>query len=196
MLKYKELYDYIVSVLYELKRKGQTGFFSLSEIVDNLNYPATPSDIYDIGKYLEAEGYAKANFNLGDAYVEITPQGIVYIENKEESFLPTFEEFLQKKAKHAEIGKVASKLSDKSLVKSRKPIVEKISNIVQYLNSHAVYRNSDFHKDAKILKLEIEKINPDKEVVIMKLINLEQLSTIKQQTNEVRDFIDYYISRH
>lgn len=196
MLKYKDLYDYIIGVLYSLKRKNQTGFFSLREIVENLDYPSTPNEIFEIGKYLEAEGYVKADFRLGDVFIEITPQGIVYIENKEETFLPTFEEFIKQKNEQAQVDKIASKLSTKSIHESKKPIIDKINAIIKYLGSVKALKNSDLHIDAKILKLEIEKENPDKEVISIKIMNLENLTGLRQQASELKEYFTYFVNRH
>jgi hypothetical protein len=196
MLKYKDLYDYIIGVLYSLKRKNQTGFFSLREIVENLDYPSTPNEIFEIGKYLEAEGYVKADFRLGDIFIEITPQGIVYIENKEETFLPTFEEFIKQKNEPAQVDKIASKLSSKSIHDSKKPIIDKINAIIKYLGSVKALKNSDLHIDAKILKLEIEKENSDKEVISIKIMNLENLTGLRQQASELKEYFTYFVNRH
>lgn len=195
MLKYKDLYDYIIGVLYSLKLKKQTGFFSLREIVENLDYPSTPNEIFEIGKYLEAEGYVKADFRLGDVFIEITPQGIVYIENKEETFLPTFEEFIKQKNEQAQVDKIASKLSTKSMHESKRPILEKINAIIKYLGSVKALKNSDLHIDAKILKLEIEKENPDKEIISIKIMNLETLTGLRQQANELKEYFMYFVNR-
>jgi len=196
MLKYKDLYDYIIGVLYVLKRNSQTGFFSLREIVENLDYPSTPNEIFEIGKYLEAEGYVKADFRLGDVFIEITPQGIVYIENKEETFLPTLEVYFKQKNEQAQVDKVASKLSTTSIHDSKKPIIEKINVIIKYLSSVKALKNSDLHIDAKILKLEIEKENPDKEVITIKIMNLETLTGLRQQANELNEYFSYFVNRH
>jgi hypothetical protein len=194
MLKYKDLYDYIIGVLYSLKRKSQTGFFSLREIVENLGYPTTPNEIFEIGKYLEAEGYVKADFRLGDVFIEITPYGIIYIENKEENFLPTFEEFVNQKSEQTQVDKVASKLSIKSIHDSKKPIIDKINGIIKYLASVKALKNSDLHIDAKILKLEIEKENPDKEIITIKIMNLETLNGLRQEANELKEYFSYFMN--
>lgn len=196
MLKYKDLYDYIIGVLYSLKRKGQTGFFSLREIVENLNYPSTPNEIFEIGKYLEAEGYIKGDFRLGDVFIEITPHGIVYIENKEDNFLPTFEQYISSKNDQAHVDKVASKLSTQSIHDSKRPIIEKINGIIKYLASIKALKNSDLHIDAKILKQEIEKDNPDKEVITIKISNLETLAGLRQEANELKEYFLYFMNRH
>ncbi len=194
MLRYKELYDYIVGVLYSLKLKHQTGFFSLGEIIETLGYPVTPHEIFDIGKYLEAEGYVKADFRLGNVFVEITPHGIVYIEDKEENFLPTFEQYIEKNKNKAQIDKVVSKLSKDSISASKKPILDRITKIIKYLGSIKAFKNSDLHIDAKILKSEIEKESPDKEVITIKITNLEQVTGLQQQANELKEYFRYFLT--
>lgn len=196
MLKYKDLYDYVIGVLYSLKRKNNTGFFSLREIIENLAYPSTPNEIYEIGKYLEAEGYIKADYRLGDVFIEITPQGIVYIESKEENFLPTFEQYVIEKSNQDHVDKIASKLSNKSITDSKKPIIEKINLIIKYLSSIKALKNSDLHIDAKILKLEIEKERPDREIISIKIMNLEQLTGLRQQANDLKEYFAYFMNNH
>jgi hypothetical protein len=195
MLKYKDLYDYIIGVLYSLKLKKQTGFFSLREIVENLDYPSTPNEIFEIGKYLEAEGYVKADFRLGDVFIEITPQGIVYIENKDDTFMLTVEEFLKEINDQDQVDKIASKLSTKSIHDSKKPIIEKINGIIKYLGSVKALKNSDLHMDAKILKLEIEKENPDNEVISIKIMNLETLTGLRQKASELKEYFTFFVNR-
>lgn len=195
MLKYKDLYDYVIGVLYSLKRKNETGFFSLREIIANLDYPSTPNEIFEIGKYLEAEGYVKSDFRLGDVFIEITPQGIIYIEEKDANFLPTFEQYLKQRNDQAHVDKVASRLSKKSISDSKKPILDKINNIIKYLGSVNALKNSDFHYDAKILKLEIEKEIPDQEIISIKITNLEQLKGLREQANELKDYFTFFTNR-
>ena len=194
MIKYKDLYDYIVGFLYALKRKNQTGFFSLKDIIINLDYSSTPNEIIEIGKYLEAEGYVKADFRLGNVFVEITPQGIVYIENKEANFLATFDQYLEQKKNQTQVDKVASKLSLKSIQDSKVPIIEKINSIIKYLSSVKILKDSDILMDAKILKLEIEKENPDKEIISIKILNLEHLTGLRQQANELKEYFTYFLN--
>jgi hypothetical protein len=196
MLKYKDLYDYILGVLYSLKRKNQTGFFSLRDIVENLDHLSTPNEIFEIGKYLEAEGFVKADYRLGDVFIEITPQGIIYLENKEEGFFPSFDEFVSQKHEQDHIDKIASKLSSTSIEASKKPIIDSLKIIIKYLASSKALQNSDLHLDAKILKLEIEKENPDKEVIMLKLMNLEQIPGLRQKAIELKEYFNFFTNRH
>lgn len=192
MLKYIDLYDYILGVLYSLKRKNENGFFSLSEIVSNLDYPATDNEIIDIGKYLEAEGFVKAEFQLGDVFLEITPRGIIHIETKEAQFLPDFEAFIEKKKLEKKFEHIASKMTKKSIDKSRKPIIERVNQVISYLNEQKAYKHSDGHSDAKILKLELQKIQPDREVLMIKLENLFRYPEIKNVVQELRNYLAHY----
>lgn len=196
MLKYKDLYDYIVGVLYSLKKDKKTGYYSLREIVENLEQPSTPSEIFEIGKYLEAEGYVKADFRVGDVFIEITPQGIVYFEDKSAEFITKFEEFVKQKNNQEKVDKVASKLSAESIQKSKKLVLEKIETIIKHLESAKEINHPDVLIDAKILKLEIEKENPDNEVVTIKIMNLESFAGLKQESNELKEYFPKIGNRH
>ena len=195
MLKYKDLYDYVIGVLYELKKTGQTGYFSLKEILENLRQNSTLTEIYGIGKYLEAEGYIKAEFSLGDVFIEITPSGIVYLENKGEDFLRRFEDF-QKEEKN-QTRKTVTKLTEKSIIESRKPLLGLINQVINILGNSEL-KDSDLHLDAKILKLEVEKINPDKEIIQLKTSNLEQIqiSGLRDILIQIRDYLNFVNSNY
>ena len=56
-------------------------------------------------------------------------------------------------------------------------------------------KNSDLHMDAKILKLEIEKENPDKEIISIKIFNLEQLAGLREQANELKEYFTYFMNK-
>lgn len=196
MLKYKDLYDYIIGVLYSLKKAKKTGYYSLREIVENLDQPSTPSEVFEIGKYLEAEGYVKADFRVGDVFIEITPQGVVYFEDKNVEFITKFEEYVKQKNNQEKVDKVASKLSAESIQKSKKLALEKIDSIIRHLEASKGSMHSDILIDAKILKLEIEKENPDNEVVTIKIMNLESFAGLKEESNELKEYFPKIGNRH
>jgi Mn-dependent DtxR family transcriptional regulator len=193
MLKYKELYDYILGVLYSLKRKKESGFFSLKDIIESLGYNSSPSEVFEIAKYLEAEGYVKISSSLGDVFVEITPNGIVYIEEKDENFMSTFEEFLKKQQLERNFDRIASRLSKSKIQQSRKTIIDKVDQLIKYLNAHKIFKKSDIFTDMKILKLELQKTDPDKEVVSIKVAKLETLSELRDQSLELKEYLYWSI---
>ncbi|MDM8523319.1 hypothetical protein QUF80_08105 [Desulfococcaceae bacterium HSG8] len=193
MLKYRELYDYILGVLYILKRQKQYGFFSLKDIVGNLGARSVSRELYGIAKYLEAEGYVNTLPSLGDVFVEITPSGIIYIEEKDENFIQIFEKFIEQQKSELQFEKIASGLSKTKTEASRKPIIAKVSHIISYLNSNKILKKSDINADVKILKLELQKTDPDKEVISIKLSKMAELSELRNQSLELREYLDGYI---
>ena len=195
MLKYRELYDYILGTLYKLKINNNSNFYSLREIILYLKYPSSPEDIYEIGKFLEAEGYVQAEFTLGDVFVKIKPQGIIYIEEKEENFILGFEKYLKSKNVAKKINKIISKLSEKSIKDSRKPILEIVGSINKYFNDTDKLKNSDLHKDVRILKLELEKEHLDKEVILIKLNALQDIRPISALSFDLRNHIIHSLDR-
>jgi len=189
-----ELYDYILSMLYYLKRNNEFGPFSLKEIIDFFEYPATPNDINDFGSYLEAEGYIKADFILGDVYVAITPSGIVYIENKE-NIISDFEEFLKTKIPEDKKLKIISKFSKTSAKNSKKPIIDEVDEIINFFNSIKELKNTDLKKDARILKIELQKEVPEIEIISVKLDKLNQFASIKNNISKIKEYL-YYIDKY
>ena len=196
MLKYKEMYDYVLGILYTLKRKKQYGYFSLNDIISHLDTISKHSEIYKIAKYLEAEGYVKTSTSPGDVFVEITPSGIIYIEEKDENFMSSFESFLEKQELKQQIEKIASKISNTKIKESRKPIIDKINQIQKYLNSHKILKKFDVYTDVKILKFELQKKNPDKEVISIKLSNMGEISELKNQSSELKEYLYGFIETY
>ena len=90
---------------------------------------------------------------------------------------------------------IASKISNQSIHDSKQPILEKVNDIIKYLGSIKALKNSDLHLDAKILKLEIEKENPDKEIITIKIFHLEQLAGVRRQANELKEYFAYFLNR-
>ena len=195
MLKYRELYDYILGVLYKLKINNNRGFFSLKEIVEKLSNEVGPEEVFEIGKYLEAEGFVRAEFTLGDVFVELKPSGIIYIENKDEDFLPTFDTYLKKKNFNTNNEKIVSKLSKSTIKKSRQPIMNLANEIIKYFKDTKELKDTDLHRDAKILKLELEKENIDKEVVLIKMNSLAEFQPLSIKSFELRNYIIHSIDR-
>ncbi|MEJ0057537.1 MAG: hypothetical protein WDN75_18975 [Bacteroidota bacterium] len=82
-LKYTDLLDYILVLLRIVRKGGQPShFLSLKALTKLLNYPSPFSDVQEIGRYLEARGWTKVIYPLGDVRAQITTTGLVYLEEK------------------------------------------------------------------------------------------------------------------
>ncbi len=193
MLKYKERYDYILGILYTLKRKRQYGFFSLKDIIEHLDTMSKPGEVYEIARYLEAEGYVRTLYSPGDVFVEITPSGIICIEEKDANFMSAFEDFLVRQELKQQVEKAVSKLSEAKVKASRKPIIDEISEIIKYLNSNKILKKSDVNIDAKILKFELQKMIPDREVISIKLSKMGEFSELSNQIFQLKEYLYGYL---
>lgn len=169
-MKYKDLLKYIIAFLYKVKKKEPSIHVNIGMIVDKLDYPTTKDDLRDIVNYLEAAGYVNSlNDNLGVLLVSLSTQGMIYFEDFEESFINNIEETFKSKG----INRVLDKISQMPdpIEKVKKDLVAEIEKLIA-LFSKKESINKDLISDLKIIKIEILKRSPEKEVLSMKLDNL------------------------
>jgi hypothetical protein len=176
-LRFVQLYDHVVGTLYHLKLKNRHGFFSLKKIlIDILEYPATADDVFQIGKYVEAKGFVKALFYLGDVLVEITPVGVIHWE-RDPNIATSF---------HSEIS--IQKIEDQSThlqmesdtLAIRGEIFEKVNAILGFTD-RIKDQDPDIHLDARIIDLEFHKIKPNHELLLNKLFSIDRLPPIRKE---------------
>ncbi len=201
MLKLNALYDYILLVLYELKKQDKLYAFSLNDILKTLNNPLSASEQYNVAKYIEVEGYAKVDYSIGGIFLTLTTSGVAYIERQDNELETTFSNFIADK--HIQINadnilhyKDAMPDGNKIAVRqiAKNNVLLRIGNIIKLLKRSKYTKNSDLVKDAEILKIEVEKQKPDKEIVILKIENLDHLGHLDQlvqQTAELKTFFNY-----
>ena len=186
MLKYKELLDYIVGILYELKLKQkQTGFFNIKPILASLKYPASVSDEQEIAKYLEAKGYVKGLYHLGGVSIEITPRGIIYIEEENLEILQKLDGYISDIEAKAISEEELSNPSPEQIVKVRKHIFELLDKTLEKVKIDFGPKGYDLEKDLSILKIELEKRNPDTEIIGSKLNTLSSIDSIRSFYKEL-----------
>ncbi len=186
MLRHKDLVNYVLGILYEIKKQGRTGYYSLKTILEKLNYSVSISDMYGIGKYLEAEGFVKAERQIGDIFIKITTDGILYVENK--SIIENLERFLNSSTDYTSI----LEMSLANIRTSRKPVLEKIKNAREKISETVKVSEVDILKDLDILNMELDKDIPDREIVFIKMNELKKYEGVAFEIRELFDMIDTY----
>ncbi len=179
-INYRELLNIILRILYELKFERNKEFHSLTDIVNALEYPLDITDIYEAGKYLEAQGFIKAEFEFGDVFAEITSSGMLYVEEK-----------LQKISKADKLLGIINNISqydENSILEFRKPLLSQIDRMKNILKKNKRGK-SDVGKDVDILRMEIEKINPDMDILEIKINNIERERILKRYVHKIRDIL-------
>lgn len=179
-MKYKEMLDNVLIVLYILKNKHSKDFFSLNQIIKNLNYKGSQSDIYNIGKYLEADGSVRVFSTVGDMFLDLTAHGIVYVEENFD---------INHIAKLETIATTISKFDEKAVEDARKPIYEMIDKLKGKFKSKNK-ETDDAKTDIAIMKLELKKVEPSKGVLLLKIHDLEKFNHIHYELVELKSLLD------
>src|SRR5688572_16780642 len=92
-LKYATLIDYVLVLLNNLRIKKPNTYVSLIQLLKVMDQNVSFSEIQELGKYLEAKAWAKIITPIGDVRAQITTNGIIYLEAKDEKFFSAYEEF-------------------------------------------------------------------------------------------------------
>ena len=187
---YRQLLDFSVGVLYDLRvKQKRTAYFSLKEIVKYFDYEATFDELRDIAKYLEAQGYVKTLFTYGDVFLELTTRGIIYFEEKDNVFITAFEAFMKGKEQKEKIKTTVEQLDKNSITTSKNNLVKEIKNFREEVkNQNDKNQYNDYLFDIDILIFELQKDNPDKEILAHKTNKL--LENLK-----FRDKLSTFISK-
>jgi len=194
-LKYKEALNIVLGYLYFQKFDGNTGFFGLTIILSAIKYPSTKEEINEIGRYLEAKDYIKVIFQIDDVYVKIITQGIIFVEGliekneiKEEYIKDIIKIVKQKSQSENEIER-----PNKEQIKARrKDILKTLSHMKRKLGNSANPQIYDLRIDIDIIKLELEKLSPDKDILKQKIMKLDYNPLIRENINALFNELNIY----
>lgn len=186
-ITYRQLLDFSIGVLYELRvKQKKTGYFSLKEIVNYFDYEATFDEIRDIAKYLEAQGYVKTIFTYGDVFLELTTRGIIYFEEKDNKFISSFDAFIKAKMDKEKIKSAVEQLDKNIIATSKVALVKEIQSFRSEVKKQNVkHQYNDFLHDIDILISELQKETPDKEILAHKANKLLENLTFRDKLTKI-----------
>ncbi len=186
-LTYRQLLNFTVAVLYELKlKKKKTGFFSLNQIVKYLNYDTNFDEIKEIARYLDAQGFVKSSYTYGDVYVELTTRGIIHVEESDINILKSLHEYIDNKKDDKEIADVAVTNQSEILLVAKKTLLfefQQFKLLVERRNTQAQF--NDYLQDVKIIISELEKDRPDNEFLNNKANKLLENLTFRDDVSNI-----------
>ncbi len=194
-LKYKEVLNIVLGYLYFQKFDGNIGFFGLTNILSAIKYPCTKEEINEIGRYLEAKDYIKVIFQIDDVYVKIMTQGIIFVEGlierneiKEEYIKDIMKVVKQKAQSENEI----ERPNREQIKARRKDILKTLSHMKRKLGNAANPQIYDLRIDLDIIKLELEKLDPDKDIIKQKIMKLDYNPRIREDINGLFNELNLY----
>lgn len=186
MIPYKKVLSYIVGILYDLKKEGQDGYFSLRDILNVLKYPFTSADLLDIAKYLEAQGYVRSLYVLGGPSVQIAPRGLLFVEEQ-----PGLIAEIEAHIKTARPRQQTGSKTIEELMQERKPIFEVLDKIIADLKEKLGPQGNDAIQDASVLRAELHKSQPDATLVSHKMNALAEIDFLRPQHRTLSDLINF-----
>lgn len=189
-LKYTTLLDYIIKILKMVKVSSPNSYVSLVSLLKYFSYNASIGEIQEIGKYLEARGWAKIVFLLGDVRAQITTAGLVYMEEKENEqfnreFLDFFADAIKGKDPKEAIIQIFSEQESGDPKKNILELLEKVEDKIKERQG-----DIDLLKDVQVIKLELSKVTPDFKLIEIKLNGLTQLAFVSSEIQELKDYLN------
>jgi len=185
-LKYRNVLNIVLGYLYFQKFDGNTGFFSLTTILTALDYPSSEVEVYDIGKYLETKDYIKALFQIDDVYIQIMTQGIIYVEELLEQFEiqeASIRDIIKLVKQKAQSEREIERPNKQQIQEKRKNLFNMLNIIKRKIGTSASPDIYDLRLDIDIIKLELQKISPDRDIIKQKMMRLDYNTRIVNEIN-------------
>ena len=177
-MKHREKITNIISFLYKVKQKGYEDSLSLEYVCEKLKLNLSLDDLRSIAREITAWGYVRTEYHPGATMIKLKTKGAIFIE---EELSPDekakTEQYFSQNNINRSITTAVKKNKDAFLNKGRKDVTKVLKLVEQKLKKYNLEKN-DFIIDLEILKLEINKQQPDREVFNIKIDNLNNLNLL------------------
>ncbi len=194
-LKYRDILNIVLGYLYFQKFDGNTGFFALTTILTAIGYPSSKEEVNDIGKYLEAKDHVKSLFQIDDVHIQIMTQGIIYVEGlieRDEIQEGHIRNIIKLVRQEAQSENEIERPNKKQIQEKRKNLFQTLSNMKRKLGSPASSETYDLKLDIDIIKLELQKTSPDRDVIKQKMMRLDHNARIINEINTLYHSLNIY----
>lgn len=192
-MRLREAQDIILCVLYFCRDMGNTGFLGLSSIFTKIKYNFNQEILFETGKYFEAKGFVQMLNSIDDVYIQIATQGILYVEDLiENTTINT--DYAKEIAKS--IGKDSVTKNDmespRKVMLRRKNVISTLDNIKRAIGDAMDPESYDLRLDIDIIKLELKKINPDQEIIRMKLYKFDNMNKYINEFSKISNQLNLF----
>lgn len=187
----KKLIELIIAYLYYYRvEKKNYGYFSLKSIVNILGYKIPFEEILNIAKYLEAQGDIEAIYVFGNVFVKLSTLGTLKYEEKPDILIKKDKSKIADMELFKNFEEVADEYNETSEKKSLEDVIKLVESIKENLNNLDDWNKEDYLKDLDILKWELEKSNPNKEIIANKLNSLFDCKSISHDIKELESLLN------
>lgn len=190
-MNYMDLLNYILLFLYKMKIVDRrTGFMNMATIIREFKYPASPNDLFEITKYLESLGHIRAIYTLGNAFAEISASGIVLVERELINKLPDLEKLIPAYFPEAIKPEDITNPTEEQIQADRKPLLDFIEDWKKMINEKLGVSGKNYISDLEVLKLELGKLEPDKDIIAIKLRSLSQITITRHLYSKLVEMLN------
>tara|TARA_B100001939_G_C16859096_1_gene580986 strand:+ start:480 stop:1103 length:624 start_codon:yes stop_codon:yes gene_type:complete len=192
-LNYRDTIDLTLVLIYLLRKKGNAGFYDLNFLLSQIGLASSPSDAREIAKYLEARGLVQQIRTIGNVFIQLSPQGIMHVEQLIEdrtNLLGLAKDRLDHLEKTATSEEPEAFRDPDQIKKRRKHIFSILNRMLRRIPKEMAPRYHDLVMDLKILKLELEKIDPDRSLLDQKIDAISLSNIISDDLPDLLDALD------
>jgi hypothetical protein len=161
-------------------------FISLPTMLDFMDYKHSFAEANEMADYLYAKGFVTKIHKIGDILLQITPSGMIEIEEKDEGFNERFQNYMNSisgiQDKVLETKTFETKVEPKTKVKA---LVDTIKDKVKQKEG----KKSDYLKDLDIMKKELSKTIPDFRILEIKINVFDNFDIVSEEMNILRNYI-------
>lgn len=187
-MTYRQQLDLLLAALYELRTAHGVRWVDLQVLGRRLGMES-PVDLLEAARFLTNQGYIRADIRFGGAVsAELAPSGTMYLQDRGaelERLLETVRPAVTGTAGElsAATAEAGSPTADRAIALH---LIERLRDRLRSIQPQE--RVQDHLVDVEILKLELQKRDPDRNVVDAKL---HRLSTLALPLGEdVRDLVE------
>ncbi len=184
-MTYKQITQRMLSFLYNLKQQHGADYFNLQAILTKIDKLQFFDDVHHISRYLESQGYINLQQKYGVDYGQINTHGIQYVENTQ-SILTDFEQYCTENNIILE----ADKLDGNTTNSTQAAIIALVKKIKAPFNKNRSLLMKDPKRDLDIIEIELQKANPDKEILAIKIRGLEVFGAIEPDLQALKTALE------
>jgi hypothetical protein len=182
----KELIEKIIATLIYYKINGKDKFVSLKRVIDILDNKINFEDIFNIAKYLEAQGYISAEYIYGDVLARITTLGQITYEERYKEIMPKIIDMITNQELKENLDKIADEITEDSIKRSFEDIKKLIDEIKKDVDESSENgKKKDYLNSLKIIKISLESDTLNTDILASAYNTLAESKVVPHKIREL-----------
>ena len=179
--------DIILAVLYHRRQTNPDApWLDFAQLTGLIEYPHRASETHSLASLMQSRNHVLLDPYLGGIKVMISPAGKIYIETKPEA-LGSARIYMDRLLACSETESIMGvQTGREKVLRERKNIFIQLNKINDIFEKNSGPVIHDLLKDVLILKLELEKLDPNQWIIERKLSILSGVDSIHNEYFELK----------